>query len=1439
MHPLSSAKRRMWFLHELADDSSLYNVPIAFRLTGDLDRDALAQALADVVDRHEALRTVVRDMDGELGEEVLPPPAQPLLVQTVDPALTADALHAAATRRFDLRRDIPFRAQLLAERPDRHVLVLVLHHIAVDEWSAHLLLRAISAAYAARRRDGLPRWDGPALQYSDYAAWQSTALGSEDDPESQISRELAFWRRALAGAPHDLPLPVDRPCPERPTHRGGLIRLEISRPLHASLGELARTTGATTFMHFVAIIGALLTKLGCGTDITIGTPVTGRTRKSFAQIVGFLANTVVLRLDTSGDPDFLELCGRARAVTVAALSHNGVPFDRVVAALGPDRPRGADSPFQIMLAFQALGGPRLDLPGVGVEQLAVPVGLSRFPLTFYVAESRAADGSPAGMHIDINYARDLFDDETISLIGQYLVRLLETVVANPELQLSKTEILSAEQLRSLLPTGQSVPPASSTDATVVDMFERQARKAPDAPAVVSSAGVLGYGDLDQSARALAGRLIRAGAGPEKIVALALPRSPELIIAMLAVLKSGAAYLPIDPSYPPSRIQYMLDDARPACVVTDLRTASGLPSCDAARLTLDDDAPTVDAPTVDAPTVTDDRPALGDATRGARTATPIDPDTAAYVLYTSGSTGQPKGVVVGHGALASYLRRCREAYRGLRGNTVLHSALWFDLSVTSLYGTLVSGGCLYLSSLDEDELSAVGAAAIDHLKLTPSHMPLLDVLPEAFHPTGELILGGEALDAETLRRWRDAHPGVDVVNHFGPTECTVGCLDFRVPAGADLPGGPVPIGRPIPNARVYVLDEYLRPVPPGVIGELYVAGAGLARGYLRRPGLTAQRFLSDPFDAEGARMYRTGDLVRRRHDGNLVFVGRADDQVKIRGHRVELGEIEHALRLFPEVADAAVLVHRVPAGSSRLIGYVRPAPGADVDAAALRSALAERLPQHSIPAAIMTLDEMPLTANGKLDRRRLAAQWRPVETADLVEDAALVDVIRHAFATVLGIADAPPQGDFFALGGDSVSAVMVARKLRDLLSREIPLRLVLGHSSPAALARALARRPTPGEPDNEHQPPPAETPQSTTPAFEAKPVAARSIADAEHILLTGVTGFFGAFLLPELLTQTAARVSCLVRAESLAQAHARLADTMRRYGLDNPSERVRVVLGDLEKPDLGMSPEDRAGIEQTVDTIVHSAANVNGMLPLDRLWRANVGGTIELAGLARTGKPKTLHFASTTSVTSPARESGYASSKREAEHHLMVERRVGLPAVIARLPRLSAHSTSGHYNHRDIMHRAIATILDAGIAPEIDGEEIWIPVDHAARAFVATSRTTTAGRFVYTSAERFSLPACLHAARELGFPLRTLPHHAWERAMTSGDQVEHEFAAAAIRGLRGRQEHLADAAPSDFVPVIVAGVTPDVMKAWLRRLATERSWEGVGSGRPFAYRSDPA
>ncbi|MDQ2816572.1 MAG: amino acid adenylation domain-containing protein, partial [Actinomycetota bacterium] len=648
-------------------------------------------------------------------------------------------------------------------------------------------------------------------------------------------------------------------------------------------------------------------------------------------------------------------------------------------------------------------------------------------------------GVPAGITASLEYAADLFDHATIQALTARLTSLLRQAAAYPDQPVSQLEVLTAAERRLLAEwndTTRSIPAA-----TVPELFQAQAARTPDAPAVISAAAELTYGELNQRANQLARHLITLGAGPERVVAIAMPRSADVIVVMLAVLKSGAAYVPVDPDFPPGRIAFMLTDTQAAIVVTTSELAGSLPGV-GAPLILDD--PAVQKAISRYP--------AGDVS-GAGRGGLLHPAHPAYVIYTSGSTGLPKGVVITHASLVNYLARARETYPDLAGRTLLISPVSFDLSVTGLYGCLLSGGRLCLGAVDED-LPALAARSggFTFLKATPSHLPLLARLPASCVPAGQLMVGGEAVPAALLREWRQRHPGLALVNHYGPTEATVGCLDHQMSPGDPVPD-PVPIGRPMWNTRVFVLDERLGLVPPGVAGELYVAGAGLARGYLGRPGLTGERFVACPFGDAGERMYRTGDLARWNPDGRIEYLGRADDQVKIRGYRIELGEIETALAALPGVAQSAAAVREDQPGDKRLAGYVVPAAGAGLDPAGLREAVARVLPGYMVPAVIMVLQALPLNANAKLDRRALPAPEYAAgggRAPANPREQALCEV----YAQVLGLDRVGVEDSWFDLGGHSLLATRLVSRIRVVLGVELPVRQVFEHPTPAGLAVAL-------------------------------------------------------------------------------------------------------------------------------------------------------------------------------------------------------------------------------------------------------------------------------------------------------------------------------------------------------------------------------------------------
>ncbi|MEU5052620.1 amino acid adenylation domain-containing protein [Streptomyces sp. NPDC021096] len=1049
--PLSFAQRRLWFISQLEGPNATYNMPLAVRLTGTLDEQALQAALHDVVTRHESLRTVFpEDTDGQPYQRILDASdLGPVLgIAPVDAAELPALLAAEATRGFDLATDLPLRARLFTTGPDQHVLLLVMHHIAGDGWSMAPLAKDLSAAYAARLHGRAPAWAPLPVQYADYTLWQRELLGDENDPESLIARQLAHWQQALAGAPEELQLPADRPRPAVASYEGGTASFTVDAAVHQGLLDLAAEHRSTVFMVMQAALAALLTRLGAGEDIPIGSPVAGRTDDGLDDLVGFFSNTLVFRVDTSGRPSFADLLERVRQVDLAAFAHQHVPFEHVVEALNPTRSMARHPLFQVMFGFENNAEAVLELPGLSVGMEHVAAIRSKFDLGVHVSEQRGADGAATGLSGTFDFAKDLFDQGTVETMARRFERLLAAVVADPHAPLSRVEVLSEDERHRLLvewnDTRHEVPAA-----TVPALFEEQVARTPDAPALVFEDTVLSYAEANEQANRLARLLVGMGIGPERVVALAFPRSEKMVVALLAVLKAGAAYLPIDPEYPAERVAFMLEDAAPACVLT-VRGAAGLLPADGPRQVVLDDPATVASLASLAGT---------DVTDAERTA-PLSLSHPAYLIYTSGSTGLPKGVVVEHHSLTNYTVRCWSAYPGVKGTVLLHASFAFGAIVTTLHAVLTVGGCVRVSAIEN--VAAEDFGDFTFLKVTPSHLPLLaDRLSGSW--AGQLMIGGEGISVERLQAWRAAHPDAAVVNHYGSTEVTVGCLDNPIEVGRPLDvTGPVPIGRPMWNTRVYVLDDGLRPVPPGMAGELYVAGAQVGRGYIGRPGLSAERFVADPFGGPGERMYRTGDVARWTADGLLQCLGRADDQVKVRGFRIELGEIESVLAQHPGVSRAVARVREDVPGDQRLIAYAVPAPAAGADSGAvpldareLRAYLMDRFPAYMVPAAVVVLDALPLNPNGKLDRAALPAPDFDALAGGREARTPREEVLCGLFAEVLGVERVGIDDSFFELGGHSLLATRLISRVRSALGAELGIRVLFEAPTVAGLAGRLA------------------------------------------------------------------------------------------------------------------------------------------------------------------------------------------------------------------------------------------------------------------------------------------------------------------------------------------------------------------------------------------------
>ncbi|CAN3979390.1 Polyketide synthase modules and related proteins [Kitasatospora purpeofusca] len=1045
--PLSFAQRRLWLLDRMEGPSALYNMPFALRLTGLLDRDALTAALTDLVARHESLRTLVAEHEGEPYQRILTPAEAAVPVELLDcaPESVEAEVDRAGRRPFDLAAEPPVRVTLLRVSEYEHVLVVALHHIAGDGWSMGPLLRDLTEAYTLRLGGEPPLLEPLAVQYADYALWQRELLGDEADQESLVSRQLAYWRETLADLPEEIALPADRPRGARADHRGDRVALPIDAGLHAGLVALSREHRVTMFMTLQAGLAALLTRLGAGTDVPIGSVVAGRSDEALDELVGFFVNTLVLRTDTSGDPAFAELLGRVRETGLGAFAHQDVPFERLVEELNPTRSLARHPLFQVAMVLQSTDEGELELPGLEVEALASDTGVAKFDLNVTLEEFFGPDGAPAGLDCAIDFATDLFDRETVEAIAARFGRLLAAVVADPSAPIGRVELLDGAERAALLAPAAALP----ADLPLVPAaFAAQAAATPAATALVFGGLRLSYAELDARANRLAHGLLAAGIGPESVVALALPRSAETVVAQLAVLKAGAAFLPLDAEYPLERTAHMLADARPAAVLC-----------------------TGDWPLPEALEGLTVLPAEADAWSEQPAGAPplrIGAAHAAYVIYTSGSTGRPKGVLVSHGSIAALLAQHRaETFAGAerrhgRLSVALTASLCFDASWDSLLW-MVAGHELHLIG---DELRRDAAALVRHVRgagitvvnVTPSYAEqllaegLLEEDGEDGTAPGVLLLGGEAVGQALWTRLRET-PQLTGHNLYGPTEATVDTL-VQSFADSERPS----LGHPVLGTRAHVLDEYLAPVPVGVPGELYLTGHSLARGYLGRPALTAERFVADPF-TPGTRMYRTGDLVRRTRDGGIDYLGRTDHQVKIRGFRIELGEIEQALTRHEAVRQTVVTVHEGTDGDRRLVAHCATTTASAADRAAelaqeLRRFAAEWLPAHMVPAAVVPLDALPLTGSGKVDRRALPAPDFALFTGGRAARTAREEILCGLFGEVLGVERVSIDDDFFALGGHSLLAMKLAARVRATLGTELGIRDVFEAPTVAGLAQRL-------------------------------------------------------------------------------------------------------------------------------------------------------------------------------------------------------------------------------------------------------------------------------------------------------------------------------------------------------------------------------------------------
>jgi amino acid adenylation domain-containing protein len=1040
--PLSFAQQRLWILDQLDPGSAVYNVPLTLWLRGPLDAALIQRALDEILRRHESLRSVARADDDGPFQVVLPPTtvqmAQQDLRHLAEPAREAAAFELAraeAARSFDIHNGPLLSATLSRVEDERHLLTVNAHHIAVDGWSLGIVLDELQQLYAAYR-DGRPSpLAEPEVQYVDYALWQ------RDQFENQVlSKQLDYWKQQLSGRLPVLELPGDRSRPALQSHRGQVFRDAVPAELYEDVKRLSRQEGATAFMTVLAAFNTLLMRYSGQSDQIVGVGIANRNRQELESLVGFFVNTLAVRNDLSGDPSFRELLARVRDTTLNAQSNQDLPIERLMEELDLDRALSHSPLFQVMLFFQNFPGESNRVSGLDMTPVtfdAINQGTARNDLSLFASEHHGA------LQLFFEYASDLFDEATVAAFSRHLIQLLRSVVADPSRRLSEIDILGDDERRQLLRDWNDTARALPADPTLHALFEAQAARTPDAIAVEQNGVRVSYAELDAQADAVARALVARGTARGDMIGLFVERSPRMLAAMLGALKAGAAYVPMDPSYPSERLRFMLEDAAPRVVLGERALLAQLPASTSPTLALED--------------------ALA-APAGQRVAAGVGPDDIAYVIFTSGSTGRPKGVQIPHRAAANFLSSMAREPGLSAGDAVCAvTTLSFDIALLELMLPLTVGARVVLADRETVGDGAALARLIERsastvMQATPATWRMLLDAGWRGAANLRLLCGGEALPRELADRLLACCD--ELWNLYGPTETTVWSTVERVRPGEEA----ISIGTPIANTQVYIVDRQMQPVPAGVPGELLIGGLGVARGYLDRPDLTGEKFIADPFGAHAdtnadARLYRTGDLARWRRDGRLEVLGRIDHQVKLRGFRIELGEIESVLAEQPDVLQAVVICREDRPGDKRLVAYIVPRAGDAFDTGAARAAARQRLPDYMLPSAWVVLEQLPLTPNGKVDRLALPAPEAGAAEADRYlaprngEEATLAAL----WAEVLGLERVSIDGDFFELGGHSLLATQLVTRINKAFGGETPLRALFEAPTVAGFAQWLMQQ----------------------------------------------------------------------------------------------------------------------------------------------------------------------------------------------------------------------------------------------------------------------------------------------------------------------------------------------------------------------------------------------
>ena len=1432
--PLTYDQQAMWLLHQLLPADTSVNVAGAARIMGNIDVPALRRALQELVERHAALRTTFT-MEHGRPMQIVQPDAPDTMTEIDAANWDEAALHSfvqqEAHRPFDLAHGPLLRLVLLRRSEDESVLLLSLNHLITDFWSMALIVQELYQLYSSS--GGVSRNASTAalpainLLPADYAHWQTQMLSS---PQGEALR--SYWLDQLGGELPRLNLPTDRPRPAVLSFDGDSTGRLYDPALTARLKEFSREQGATLATTLLAAFQTLLHRYTGQEDLLVGSVIAGRERPELQRMAGYFVNPVALRADFSGQPSFINFLAQVKQTMLEAITHQEYPLPRLAEELAvahqqhldPSRPplfetmfimqraqmmagQEAAQSFAGSLSAFALGAPgaRLDLGELAIEPLPLGGQPAQFDLTLMMAE--VEDQLAATLH----YNTQLFNQATAERMLHHLGSLLAGIaVGGGQERLAALPLLPAEEREKLLRTWNKTQAAYDKEKTLPQLVSEQAARTPHKVAVSFGAEELTYAELELRAGQLAAYLQALGVGPETLVALFVERSLEMMVGLLGILKAGGAYIPLDPDFPPERIRLMLDDARPALLVTqehllqDIKPISGQAVC------LDTQWPAIE----------EAAPHRG----GSRTAA----TNLAYVIYTSGSTGRPKGVQITHQAAVNFLQSMQREPGVEAGDHLLAvTTLSFDIALLEFFLPLISGAQVTIASRE----TATDGAALQQL-IDKENITVMQATPATWHLLLEsgwqgkenlkILCGGEALPAGLAKQLL---PLCDSLwNMYGPTETTVWSTTCRISAETET----ITVGRPIANTQIYILDQELQPVPTGVAGDLYIAGDGLARGYLGRPELTAERFLPDPFTKPGSvqepKMYKTGDLARYLPNGDLLFLGRNDFQVKIRGYRIELGDIEAALAQHPAIANNVCIAHELDPeshdGDRRLVSYMVPQGSETLpQTAELRAFLRARLPDYMVPAHFIPLEAMPLLPNGKINRRalpdpQLGAGLALAAGGEYTPPRSELEAqVAELSADVLSLEQISIHDSFFDLGGNSLLATRLIFEAREQFEVQIPLRQLYMQPTVAGLSAAIevARENGQGPHDNGHGPDAQPLLGGMTlsklqaevkldpeikldPAIHGEGLSLAAINDPRHVLLTGATGFVGAFLLRDLLQDSKATIHCLVRAADPQAGLERLRRNMAGYDLWQEAFAARVVAlpGDLGRPLFGLPQEQFQELAGQIDVIMHNGALVNFIHDYQEHKAANVLGTQEVLRLAAQERLKAVHFVSTLSVFHTGAHDegtvfgedidldeigvpfgGYAQSKWVGEKMILLAAERGVPTAIYRPGLVSGDSGSGVWNTVDMMSTMTRACIALGAVPELDVNVDIVPVDYVSKALVTlalgrgASQSTPTGK-IYNLSNPQPMPYrdLLHLVNEAGLALRPVPFDQWRQMLVS-------------------------------------------------------------------------